>query len=309
MKVVALKIKSSLNNKYMQEKVNKMNIQDQQLIEKGYLDVVYNHQELERINNLYQRWKEFLLLDQGIREKLSYLNDKSMGAGYEVKRDGSDKNTLDYKDDLHVTWEYVNSGRMDHSEFANLKRAIIEILNQSVVIINKQLPIMFGRKSLEADNQLTQKDLFLRMLWYPDQNNEILATEHLDKGLCTLHLLENRPGLQIMPFSKDKEDLKWVDITVSDRGILFPGFQGQYFSDNKIKALPHRVVSKPVYNYTQGQSTSGQVGNERFSIVVFCNLPKVDPYNKGRYGRLQDLPVGSNYYMSDEEVKARFAKD
>lgn len=247
------------------------------------ISVSYNEEELYNVKSLYKSWLDFLALSLEQKKILDYEG----GVGYETKNAGLDSNTFDFKDNMHITMDYIKSGKLDSHEFYDLKESSAKVLNQTIDLINRSIVKLFPDSSDQI--LLDIDDLVIRLLYYPPQKNKILASAHIDKGLATLHLLETRPGFQYM--NQDKE---WQDITLSDnKGVFFVGFQGQYISDNKVKALPHRVVST---NENDG----------RHSIVIFCDYGRTEKYNKQDFGRLADMEPGSNFDLSLQDLKKRF---
>ncbi len=134
---------------------------------------------------------------------------------------------------------------------------------------------------------------FVRFLHYfgGRKEGDEIATPHVDKSGFTLHLYESDPGLQYLDFAK-----QWRDMPVSlGETAIIPGMRLQYRSQNRLKAIYHRVIA------TEKVAQQG-----RFSVVCFIHLKNTPEYNKQKAGRLQEFPPGFNYDMPFSEFSKLF---
>ncbi len=138
--------------------------------------------------------------------------------------------------------------------------------------------------------------LLLRFLHYfGDQTpGKEIASPHVDKGGFTLHLYESDKGVEQLTF-----DGQWVPVPVShEQTVIFPALGLQYRLKNEVKAMCHKVVATP---------ESAQHG--RYSAVCFVDFRNNVPWDKEKYGRQQDMPLGFNYTMPWDEFKTHFKED
>lgn len=252
------------------------------------------------VQKTVEAWKEFCALPQEVKAQFPYAN----GVGFEHKTGGGA--TDDIKDDFHFTEDgssFLHSS-VKKVKTPQLKEAAAKLLEASqllvyrlqalVMVFTDALEVQFGMKDLMNETLASQGTWFVRLLYYPGDRKvgENIGMPHIDKSAFTLHLYESDPGLQGLTYA----DKKWVDTPVSDHDtVIFPGFQMQYRSKGKIKALCHRVVSN---------ETTSKAG--RYSMVCFFSLKNTPKYNKDSIGRLQDQAPGFNYDIGFDEVEKMF---
>ena len=99
----------------------------------------------------------------------------------------------------------------------------------------------------------------LRLLHYKEEmkKGNLLGKAHPDRCFLTLHLYESHPGLEILV------DSEWKEYTPEKGKILaFPGKKAPKETDQRLQALPHRIVARidcPVV--------------KRCSMVFFAHTP------------------------------------
>lgn len=265
-----------------------MNTTVQTLIGKGFINVTYSNNLKQATSRLLRAWEEFLKLPFELKNTLQYSNNW----GYERKQDPGKTNDL--KEDFHISRIYAeNLTSASNPVFKELALASLGTFNS---IEDALKPILQDLEEIVPGitEEILQNhnDLILRLLWYPPQETETLAVAHVDKGSSTMHLVETNGGLQYL----DLQSKKWKDVELEvGYGVFFPGFQGQFVSENVLTGLWHRVVN------TEQAKTEG-----RISIVLFQDLKSKNKYNKEFWGRTQDLPEGYNYRMPFDVVKQHF---
>ena len=135
----------------------------------------------------------------------------------------------------------------------------------------------------------SKDQLVIRFLHYfplePGQKT-LAADPHIDKGLFTIHLWEDLPGLQL------KWNDMWFSVEPKDDHVLFyPGLIGQYHTKCGVIAMCHQVVTSPE---TEAKG--------RYAIVMFVDggNKKSDKAKKGpTQGNFNN---GQNYTMSVEQI-------
>ncbi len=122
-----------------------------------------------------------------------------------------------------------------------------------------------------------------RYLRYP-KGKPVLANPHADRGGMTFHLCETEGGGEYLNFNG-----RWQTWPVSKKEtIFFPSMGLQHCSDNKLKALWHRVL--PVESPT----------NERYSMVAFIDFQNSHRFDDAKF-RMQDFEPGFNYKLPFRE--------
>jgi len=263
-----------------------MIMKDSLLEKRGYVTVHYPYDLVCETEALVNKWKKFCQLDQCERDKASFFD----GSGYEL-------NKRDDKEVLDLNLRNINRLLTIKGLTMEARETILcggNLLDGLITRVAKEfasrLEKDFSLQGLERGVMLGKSKWKLRLIHYfPKDTGVIVAKHHPDKSGFTLHLHENRPGLQYLDWQKEG----WHDITFSDRkSVIFNGMQMQRFSENLLKALCHRIVEK------------GGV-DDRYSAVCFVGIydtPWIDPRGK----KMQNYPKGFNYDMDLEELKKLF---
>lgn len=270
----------------------------QQFIDSGIYKLPYPQNLREKVLEALEAWKKFVSIDDSITDQFPY----QQGVGYEHQRGGGP--TADRKKDFHYTEDGADflwsAAQAAPGELSSVSRELIEKAQGLVAYLgptahqfSSELGKAIGVEDFAQEVLASRGSWFLRFLYYPGDRTEgeYMAVPHIDKSAFTFHLYESDSGLQALPYGATE----WIDTPVSDtETIIFPGFQMQFKSKGKIKALCHRVVAKP---------ETTQKG--RYSMVVFFSLKNTKKYDKSK-GRLQDYEPGFNYDMTPEDVEKRF---
>lgn len=111
----------------------------------------------------------------------------------------------------------------------------------------------------------------LRLLHYTnDEETDIIAAQHFDRSLYTLHLYESGPGLQFMDW-----DMNWKDAPIDiGKTVIFSGYRLEQLTAGKVQKTWHRVARK-------------ESVKDRISMVLFVWTKAVQDYD--RTGRSQEL--------------------
>jgi len=267
--------------------------------EKGFVEIGYPKKLRVAVEDAIVAWRAFCVLPEERKILFPYNPNDGMGVGYELKK--TKGIARDLKEDLHVTtgqsdWLAEAAKKSGVSECQELvKKAQSLLLTMSPIILDfaKSIEQKFGIKYLVEDVADNQEQWFLRFLHYFGDRKvgEEIATSHADKSGFTLHLYESDSGLQFLDW-----DLTWHDAHVSPgTAVIIPGMRMQYRSENKLKALFHRVIAN--------EKTAK---NGRFSMVCFVHFKRTPQYDKKNVGRLQEFKPGFNYEMPFEEFRKLF---
>ncbi len=111
----------------------------------------------------------------------------------------------------------------------------------------------------------------LRLLHYTnDEKTDIIASQHFDRSLYTLHLYESGPGLEFMNW-----DMQWTDAPIAEgKTVIFSGYRMEVMTKDKFQKTWHRVARKDDVR-------------DRLSMVLFVWTDAVSQYD--REARSQDM--------------------
>ncbi len=244
-----------------------------------------------------ESWKRFAALPDVVKKGLPYSNNAD-GVGYELKLGAGPKG--DRKENFDVTiaskrWLEKNAAQIGNRvalKFVEDASALVAIVKPTVLEFAKAVEEQYGLSGFASDVEAGEGAFFVRFIHYfgDRQVGDETASAHADQSGFTLHLFENAPGLQCLPYEGS-----WQDMPVSQgETVIIPAMQLQLRSKGKLRALAHRVVAT-VETAEQG----------RYSAVLFVQLPG-PKYDKDTNGRLQEKTPGFNYSMSFEDFAKLF---
>lgn len=103
----------------------------------------------------------------------------------------------------------------------------------------------------------------LRLLHYTnDIHTEVIAAQHYDRSLYTLHLYESGDGLQFMNW-----DMQWTDAPIGlGKTVIFSGYRMEQLTSGALQKTWHRVVRKDAVR-------------DRLSMVLFVWTDAVPDYD------------------------------
>lgn len=263
----------------------------------GLVDVSYTTGLRSTVVSTAESWKLFCSLPRELKEKFVYLDN----TGFEFKEEPGA--TKDLKENFHVT---VNSlprlheiaeGTFDEKsiKFINDAENLVTMAEPFITEFAEKIEKDFSVPGFKDDCLQRKNNWTVRYLHYfgNRKEGEEIASPHADKGGFTLHLFESAPGLQYLDYEKD-----WKEMPVSEgETVIIPAMQLQFRSENKLKALCHRVVA-----------TADTASTGRYSMVLFVDFTNTARYNKEGKGRMQDFTPGFNYEMPFEEFSKLFIK-
>lgn len=277
-----------------------MSLEARERTEISYLRVRYPQPIRQTLAEAQKLWESFCLeLSPREKQRFGYSGDTMIsGVGYEYKDDP--KFASDRKENLHVRpadADYVREqARRIDQDTIRLVESVLELAEQMQDFVCEYAGMMeeqYRMPGLQGDTRANANRLLIRFLHYFGgcAPGDLLATPHPDKGAFTPHLYESHPGLQYLD-----ENRSWKPVTFSElETAVIPAMRMQYRSECAVTAVYHRVVA------TDETARTG-----RFSAVCFADFANTPYYDKERYGRLQDMPVGFNYGSPFFEFKKYF---
>lgn len=258
------------------------------------VNVSYPSELRAGVEKAVESWKQFCAESEADRLRFPYNSNAGMGVGYELKK--TEGANLDVKEDFHFTmgakkWISETAESIGDEKiitFVNSAEGLVNLMEPLVLEFAQRIEKEFALEGFEDEVKASKDMWFVRFLHYfgGRKEGDEIATPHADKSGFTLHLYESDPGLEYLDFDK-----KWQEMPVSSgETAIIPGMRLQYRSENRLKAIYHRVVA-----------TEETAARGRFSVVCFIHLKRTPQYNKQKAGRLQEFQPGFNYDMPFEE--------
>lgn len=267
------------------------------LQKEGIVAVPYPENLRPVIARAVESWRNFCTLETATKEAFVFEDY----GGYELKEETGE--TKDLKENFHVS--QVGLPRLQKiAEEQGVSESIEFVESVSVLIKSIEEVILDFAKSVESEYEIAgfaeniaankQKWTVRFLHYFGDQAaGEELASPHVDRGGFTLHLFESDSGLERLNWNKE-----WVPMPVDqDQTVIICGFRLQNHSENKLRAMCHRVVAN--------ESTSK---DGRYSAVLFVNMEHSKKYDKDKFGRLQDFEPGFNYDIPGEKMAEMFTE-
>ncbi len=249
----------------------------QKLKEQLFVDIDYPKSIADLIGDA-EAWNNFCKLPRELKEKFSFLNQqKETDIGYFWRSKSEGREDKEYFHIYPNMREMIQADGLDDlvesnpvlKEFFDYTDRVYESVHNFALSIGsemgKEIP---GLARLVRDRKIRS---VLRLLHYTNTDDtEVIATQHFDRSLYTLHLYESAPGLQFLNY-----DMKWTDAPVSNgQTVVFSGYRIEKLSDEDLQKTWHRVV---------------KVGaqRDRISLVLFVWTDAVPGYSQD--SRSQDL--------------------
>ena len=259
----------------------------------GFVVVKYPATLREEVRAAMTSWAAFCQLPMDTKKTLSG-GDRIRDFGYMLRADTGPNS--ESKEQFHVSrnqiehLRHIALGIKKTSALIFIEAADRMLLGTSKIIQNFAAGVsqVYNLPGFEADVMSSVDRWTFRYLHY--FGGETLAFPHADRGGFTLHLYEDLEGGDYLGF-----DGVWRAWPVtSTQTIIFPSMGLQLRSENRLKALWHRV-----------RSTGESAKRGRFSMVAFIDFKQPYRYNDAKK-RMQDFPPGFNYQISKEEFESLF---
>lgn len=223
-------------------------------------------------------WRNFCALPREIKDKFAFLDhQEELELGYRFRSLAEGREDKEYFHAYANMFELIEKDGNDPllEKYPELKEFFIYAVNVQKKAHNFALEI--GRQLGESIPELTaltnegEINSVLRMLHYTnDDQVDVIASQHFDRSLYTLHLYESDEGLQFMNWN-----MQWSDAPIDiGKTVVFSGYRLENLTKGAIQKTWHRVVRK------------GKTKN-RVSMVLFVWSDSVSSYP--REARSQDL--------------------
>ncbi len=223
-------------------------------------------------------WKKFCALPQEIKNKFSFPNlENDKDIGYFLRSKAQGREDKEYFHMWSVMRETLESEGL--SDFVASNPVLKEFFEYIYTVYDRahEFALSIGNemgKEIPEFGEFVKDGKIrsvLRLLHYTNTDDtEVIAAQHFDRSLYTLHLYESAPGLQFLDY-----DMKWKDAPIEHgKTVVFNGYRIEKLSDTKLQKTWHRVI---------------KVGDsrDRISLVLFVWAEGIHAYPKE--ARSQDL--------------------
>lgn len=232
-----------------------------------YAEVEYPPQLKQLINEAVP-WQYFCGLDPVVKNAFNYpAHQEAIDPGYQRRfqsKGSEDKEFFHYIADnpnliKHYNLDWLVEHHMILSRFFDYAEQVhiqaTDLARQVGKVLSKQVPLL--EPTLDAGRAVTT----LRFLHYDPKNEaeQILASPHFDRSGFTLHLYESHPGLQVLDF-----DHQWQDVDIKEgSALVLTGYQLEGVSKGDLQNTRHQV--------RRVEETGKPLGH-RYSMVLFTHL-------------------------------------
>jgi hypothetical protein len=236
--------------------------------------------ELKDLIGQMEPWREFSALPDDLKKCFEYpRHQRDIDPGYKAR---SSSAGFDDKEFFHyILANQILIGRYDLgdlvrenpflSSFFDYARRVHEASTELAMDVAESL--IEEVPEIESTLVAGLRATTLRFLHYYPQNqtDQVLAAQHFDRSGFTLHLFESHPGLQVLNF-----DGEWQDMDVEEgKALVLVGYQLEGMSKGRLQNTWHRV--------RRVDDSNGPI-EHRYSAVLFTSLVNGPSYT----GRAQD---------------------
>lgn len=224
-------------------------------------------------------WRAFCGLPQELKEQMVFPNNPldATGTGYFLR---SKKEGREDKEYFHAYGNMFELARgIGKDKMLERNQVLKGFFSYAVNVHDKarELALAIGRQVGENVPELIglidtgRINSLLRFLHYTnDDKTDVIAAQHFDRSLYTLHLYESAPGLQFLDW-----DMQWSDAPIgSGKTVVFNGYRLEQLTKGEAQKTWHRVVRKDGVR-------------DRISMVLFVWTEAVQSYPSE--ARSQDL--------------------
>lgn len=252
------------------------------LRENLFADVTYS----KDITNLIAKadpWREFCRLPLETKQLFEFLNhQKDADPGYRHRSKAGGREDKEYFHIYPNTFDLIEKdgnadlvrsslALQDFFEYAtNVQRVAHDFAIQIGREMGKDLPELL--KLIEGGELRS----VLRLLHYTnDVHTDVIAAQHFDRSLYTLHLYESGPGLQFLNW-----DMQWQDAPIDiGKTVIFNGYRMEQLTQGRLQKTWHRVIRR-------------ENVKDRVSMVLFVWSNAVTSYDE--QARSQELTPSYN---------------
>ena len=223
-------------------------------------------------------WREFCKLPLETKKKFEFMDhqeDADPGYRFRSKKEGREDKEY-FHAYPHISELIEKDGNTDlvkHTpaleSFFTYAANVQRVAHDFALAIGSEM----GKDIPELQKLIDDKQIrsVLRFLHYTnDIETEVIASQHFDRSLYTLHLYESGPGLQFLNW-----DMQWTDAPIDiGKTVIFSGYRMEQLTRGKLQKTWHRVARK-------------EAVRDRLSVVLFVWTNAVSSYD--REARSQDM--------------------
>ena len=223
-------------------------------------------------------WKKFCALPQEIKEKFifqKFTNGEDIG--YFLRKKSEGREDKEYFHVLPSMREVLQNADLEN--FVEGDKILKNFFEYTTNVYDRvhDFALSIGSGMAKEIPEMTKfvKDgkihSSLRLLHYTNADDtEVIAAQHFDRSLYTLHLYESAPGLQFLDY-----DRNWKDAPIENgKTVVFNGYRIEKLTNGDLQKTWHRVVKVGEHR-------------DRISIVLFVWAEGIHDYPKD--ARSQDL--------------------
>lgn len=249
----------------------------QRLRDQLYVDIDYPQHFTDAIGTV-EPWKRFCSLPLETKKKFEFLNHQNTAdPGYRWRRRAEGREDKEYFHSYPNIFELAEKD--GNGELARSEPAIKGFFEYAIGIQKLAFDFALGIQRemgkdipelVELIDNGRMKSV-LRFLHYTnDEKADIIADQHFDRSLFTLHLYESGPGLQFLNWN-----MQWTDAPIGlGKTVIFNGYRMEELTKGKLQKTWHRVVRKDDIK-------------DRISMVLFVWTDAISSY--ARDARSQDM--------------------
>lgn len=242
-----------------------------------FVDIDYPP-EITDLIGIAEPWRQFCALPKETKEKFAFMDhqqDADPGYRFRSKVEGrEDKEYFHiYPNMFDLVEKDGNQTLLDENPSLKTFFTYAEQVRSASHAFALEIGKKLGEKSPELLTLIEAGKLrsVLRLLHYTnDDQADIIAAQHFDRSLYTLHLYESADGLQFMDW-----DMAWSDAPIDiGKTVVFSGYRLEQLTKGDIQKTWHRVVRK-------------DDTKDRISMVLFVWTDEIPDYP--REARSQDM--------------------
>ncbi len=212
-----------------------------------FVDIDYP-EEITSLIGTAEPWKSFCALSQELKEQMVFPNHTlDPDTGYQLR---SKKEGREDKEYFHAYGNMFELAKEIGKDEILVQNPILKKFFQYAVDVHTaahQFALAIGKQLGESNPELLnlinegKVNSLLRFLHYTNNDQtDIIAAQHFDRSLYTLHLYESASGLQFLNW-----DMQWEDAPIDmGKTVVFNGYRLEQLTRGETQKTWHRVVRK-----------------------------------------------------------------
>jgi len=243
-----------------------------------FVDIDYPA-EITALIGSAQPWLDFCNLPQELKNQMVFPNNPidATGTGYFLRSKKEGREDKEYFHAYGNLFELAQESGKSKVIEQNPKLKDFFEYAVNVHDVAHQFALTIGRQLGETNSELLnlintgKVNSLLRFLHYTnDDQTDVIAAQHFDRSLYTLHLYESASGLQFLDWN-----MQWSDAPIgAGKTVVFNGYRLEELTKGETQKTWHRVVQK-------------DGARDRVSMVLFVWTEAVESYPTE--ARSQDL--------------------